>query len=111
MASPARCGHPLPCTIQWMMWTACLPVWKKPGTFCCNCFFATEYSMSVETYEVGTAGKVAPSVTVTEAAAQHLHQQLAPKGLTGVRIHLEKSGCTGYKYVIDEVAGPEADDL
>lgn len=67
--------------------------------------------MSVETYEVGAAASVVPAVSVTAAAAQHLRQQLAPKGLSGVRIHLEKSGCTGYKYVIDEVAGPEADDL
>lgn len=65
--------------------------------------------MSVETFDVDT--NVQPAVTVTAAAVDHLRRQLAAKGLSGVRIHLEKSGCTGYKYVIDEVAAPEAGDV
>ncbi|HLS97822.1 MAG: iron-sulfur cluster assembly accessory protein [Porticoccaceae bacterium] len=65
--------------------------------------------MSVETYDIHT--DAAPAVTVTAAAIAHLRRQLAPKGLAAVRIHLEKSGCTGYKYVIDEVAAPQEGDL
>ncbi|MCK9469015.1 MAG: iron-sulfur cluster assembly accessory protein [Porticoccaceae bacterium] len=65
--------------------------------------------MSVETFDVRSDAK--PAVTVTPAAVGHLLKQLAPKGLSGVRIHLEKSGCTGFKYEIDEVAGPEEGDV
>ena len=65
--------------------------------------------MSVETYDIHT--DAAPAVTVTPAAVGHLRRQRAPKGLAGVRIHLEKSGCTGYKYVIDEVAAPQEGDV
>jgi len=65
--------------------------------------------MSVETFDIRS--DAAPAVTVTPAAIGHLARQLAPKGLSGVRIHLEKSGCTGYKYVIDEVAAPLDGDV
>ncbi len=65
--------------------------------------------MSVETFDI--RGDAAPAVTVTGAAAGHLLKQLAPKGLAGVRIFLEKSGCTGYKYEMAEVAEPEEGDV
>lgn len=64
--------------------------------------------MTVETFDISNA---APAVTVTPAALAHLRKQLAPKGMSGVRIHLEKAGCTGYKYVIDEVANPAEGDV
>jgi iron-sulfur cluster assembly accessory protein len=67
-----------------------------------------ELTMSVQTFEV--RGGTVPAISVTEQALSHLRKQLEPKGLGGVRIHLEKAGCTGYKYVIDEVAAPAADD-
>jgi len=65
--------------------------------------------MSVETFDFRSDAVAA--VTVTAAAVEHLRKQLAPKGLSGVRIHLEKSGCTGYKYVIDEVAQAQEEDV
>lgn len=64
--------------------------------------------MSVETFDISS---VVPTVTVTPEAVAHLCKQLAPKGVSGVRIHLERSGCTGYKYVIDEVASPAEGDI
>lgn len=65
--------------------------------------------MSVETFEAGTDAR--PEVTVTGEAARHLEKQLASRGLSTVRIHLEKSGCTGYKYVIDELTAPPESDV
>lgn len=61
--------------------------------------------MSVETFDVKSE-----LVTVTPAAAEHFRASLAAKGLTGVRISVRESGCTGFKYVLDEVdAGGEGD--
>jgi iron-sulfur cluster assembly accessory protein len=64
--------------------------------------------MSVETFDVSDQSAV---VTATAPAIKHLQQQLAARGLSAVRIHLEKSGCSGYKYVLDEVASPEEGDV
>lgn len=61
--------------------------------------------MSVQTFNVHDA------VTVTPAAAEHFSKTLNRKGGKGVRVSLKKSGCTGFKYVIDEVSTPQADDL
>ncbi|MFA5630938.1 MAG: iron-sulfur cluster assembly accessory protein [Porticoccaceae bacterium] len=69
--------------------------------------------MSVEVFDVQSdrQGAVIPAIKVTEAALAHLRKQLEPRGLLGVRVHLEKAGCTGFKYVIDEVADVQDDDL
>jgi iron-sulfur cluster assembly accessory protein len=50
-------------------------------------------------------------VTVTPAAAEHFRATLASKGYAGVRISVRESGCTGFKYVMDEVrsGGSEGD--
>jgi iron-sulfur cluster assembly accessory protein len=61
--------------------------------------------MSVETFDVKS-----DLVTVTPAAAEHFRSSLLGKGLSGVRISVRESGCTGFKYVMDEVAsGCEGD--
>lgn len=62
--------------------------------------------MTVETFDVN-----AQSVSVTPAAAEHLRKALASRGLPAVRISVKDSGCTGFKYVMDEVEGGEASDL
>ncbi|MCB1855721.1 MAG: iron-sulfur cluster assembly accessory protein [Halieaceae bacterium] len=49
-------------------------------------------------------------VTVTPAAAEHFRSSLAGKGLAGVRISVRESGCTGFKYVLDEVAKAVSED-
>jgi len=54
--------------------------------------------MSVETFDVSKE-----LVTVTDAAAEHLRNSLAGQGKAAVRIAIEESGCTGFKYVMEEV--------
>lgn len=61
--------------------------------------------MSVETFDVKEQ-----LLTVTPAAARHFHASLQQKALSGVRIDVQESGCTGFKYVMTEVAaGTEGD--
>jgi iron-sulfur cluster assembly accessory protein len=62
--------------------------------------------MSVETFDVKSE-----LVTVTPAAAEHFRASLAGKGFSGIRISVRESGCTGFKYVMDEVEsqGSEGD--
>jgi iron-sulfur cluster assembly accessory protein len=61
--------------------------------------------MSVATYDVRNE-----LVSVTAAAAEHFRGSLAGTGHSGVRISVQESGCTGYKYVVEEVdAGADSD--
>ena len=62
--------------------------------------------MSVESFDVKSE-----LLTVTPAAAEHFRASLAGKGFAGVRISVRESGCTGFKYVMDEVesAGSDGD--
>lgn len=59
--------------------------------------------MSVETFDVSK-----DAITVSEAAARHLKNQVSKNG---VRISVKESGCTGYMYVMDEVDTSEEDDV
>lgn len=65
--------------------------------------------MSVEKFDPAEASVV----EVTASAAEHFKQQLAQddKGAQAVRLAVKESGCTGYMYVLDLVAGPVAGDL
>lgn len=54
--------------------------------------------MSVATYDVKNE-----LVRVTAAAAEHFRSSLAGTGHAGVRISVQESGCTGYKYVMETV--------
>jgi iron-sulfur cluster assembly accessory protein len=62
--------------------------------------------MSVETFDVST-----DVLSVTPEAAQHLKNQVEAKGKTAVRISVKESGCTGYMYVMEEVAQGETSDV
>lgn len=62
--------------------------------------------MTVETFDVN-----AQSVSVTATAAEHFRAALAASGLPAVRISVRDSGCTGYKYVLEEVREQEDGDL
>jgi iron-sulfur cluster assembly accessory protein len=53
--------------------------------------------MSVETFDLNTP------LRVTEAAAEHFRRKLDAAGKTAVRISVQESGCTGFKYVMEEV--------
>jgi iron-sulfur cluster assembly accessory protein len=44
-------------------------------------------------------------LTVTAAAAEHFRQRLAGIGKGAIRISVQESGCTGFKYVMEEVDG------
>jgi iron-sulfur cluster assembly accessory protein len=61
--------------------------------------------MTVETFDMQ-----GQPLTVTPAAAEHFRSSLAACGLPAVRISVQESGCTGFKYVMEEVdAGREGD--
>ena len=62
--------------------------------------------MSVETFDMH-----GQPVSVTPAAAEHFRASLAAKGLPAVRISVRESGCTGFKYVMEEVAIAEDGDV
>jgi iron-sulfur cluster assembly accessory protein len=60
--------------------------------------------VSVETFDT-----TAP-LNVTAAAAEHFRRKLDATGKRAVRISVQESGCTGFKYVMEEVdAGAESD--
>ena len=62
--------------------------------------------MSVESFDVKTE-----LLSVTPAAAEHFRTSLADKGLAAVRISVRESGCTRFKYVLDEVAAGQEGDV
>ena len=62
--------------------------------------------MSVATYDVRNE-----LVSVTAAAAEHFRGSLAGTGHAGVRISVQESGCTGYKYVMETVDHGAAGDV
>lgn len=66
--------------------------------------------MIVQSFEIDVE-KIAGSITVTEAAAQHFLRQTQKTGRNGVRLSLKESGCTGFKYVMDDVDEGGPDDL
>ena len=51
------------------------------------------------------------AISVTPSAAEHFAKSLAKNSSQALRIGLKESGCTGFKYVIDEVASSEDGDL
>jgi len=59
--------------------------------------------MSVETFDVSK-----DAITVSEAAARHLKNQVSKDG---VGISVKESGCTGYVYVMDGGDSSEEDDV
>lgn len=65
--------------------------------------------MTVETFDFNqSAGNV---VTVSDAAAAHFHKQVEKKNSAGIRISLKQAGCTGYKYIVEEVASVVDSDV
>lgn len=61
--------------------------------------------MSVETFS-STPRELIDSISVSESALVHFRRLLSKNAKKGVRISLKESGCTGFKYVIEEVDGP-----
>jgi iron-sulfur cluster assembly accessory protein len=65
-----------------------------------------DFRMTVETFDVST-----DVLSISPEAARHLKAQVERKGVSGVRISVKESGCTGYMYVMEEVDRSEADDV
>lgn len=62
--------------------------------------------MSVETFDFNQQ-----LLTVTPAAQKHFLNSLNNSDANAVRISVQESGCTGFKYVVEEVQHAEADDI
>lgn len=60
--------------------------------------------MTVETFDADLP------LRVTEAAAEHFRRKLAAADKRAVRISVQESGCTGFKYVLEEVNAGSSDD-
>lgn len=61
--------------------------------------------MSVETFNP------ADSISVTPDAQKHFSMQLEKSGKLAIRLSLKEAGCTGFKYVIDEVSEATEGDV
>ncbi|WP_221799722.1 HesB/IscA family protein [Oceanobacter mangrovi] len=63
--------------------------------------------MTIETYDPNAAAEV----TMTDAAIAHVRKMLSKNASkTGVRLAVKKSGCSGFKYDVEFVEQPAADD-
>ncbi len=65
--------------------------------------------MTIETFDPN-ARENTPQVSMTEAAMAHVRKLLANSDALGVRIGVKKSGCSGFKYDIEFVTTPLAED-
>lgn len=61
--------------------------------------------MTVEVFDVKNQ-----LLKVTPAAAEHFRASVLDKGYSGVRISVRESGCTGFKYVMEEVQAAASDE-
>jgi Fe-S cluster assembly protein SufA/iron-sulfur cluster assembly protein len=67
--------------------------------------------MTIETFDPNAAdNKESQQVSMTEAAMIHVRKLLANSNAIGVRIGVKKSGCSGFKYDIEFVTIPLAED-
>ena len=67
--------------------------------------------MTVEVFDVQEKQAGKQVITVTDAAAGHLRSQLDRVGKQALRLSVKESGCTGYMYVLEEVAGGQEKDI
>ncbi|WP_370977963.1 HesB/IscA family protein [Agaribacterium sp. ZY112] len=65
--------------------------------------------MAVETFEFKQ--NVSDILQISDEAAEHFAKQLKRSGLKAIRLTLKQAGCTGYKYLIDEIEQAESGDL
>lgn len=66
--------------------------------------------MSVQTFQVDNQQWL-ETISATEVALQHIREQLRRKQKNALRLSLKEAGCTGFKYVLEEVDGPLDRDL
>jgi len=65
--------------------------------------------MTVQTFDIRK--EASSIVAVTETAAEYFHKQITESAAAGIRLSLKQAGCTGYKYIIEEVNAFPEDDL
>lgn len=66
--------------------------------------------MTIETFDPKDGNQQQPQVSMTESAMAHVRKLLANSNAQGVRIGVKKSGCSGFKYEIEFVTTPLAED-
>lgn len=66
--------------------------------------------MSVQTFDPGTANTNV-KLTMTTRAQQRAEKELAKHSAIGLRLTVKKSGCSGFRYLLDFVTAAQADDL
>lgn len=66
--------------------------------------------MSVENFNPSQQS-IASTISVTPQAAEHFRLQLQKSQKAAIRLSLKESGCTGFMYVMDEVASPQEKDI
>jgi len=65
--------------------------------------------MTVQTFDIQQ--DASSIVAVSTAAAEHFRKQILQQSAVGVRLSLKQAGCTGYKYIIEEINDVHAKDL
>lgn len=60
--------------------------------------------MSVETYQSQ------PAITLTAAALAHVRENMTEDSPKALRFGADKSGCSGYMYILDFIDQPAEDD-
>tara|TARA_B110000211_G_scaffold116704_1_gene135142 strand:+ start:13 stop:384 length:372 start_codon:yes stop_codon:yes gene_type:complete len=67
--------------------------------------------MTIETFDPNAAdNQDSQQVSMTDAAMVHVRKLLENADAIGVRIGVKKSGCSGFKYEIEFVTTPLAED-
>lgn len=65
--------------------------------------------MSIETYDPAVAESI--KLTFTSAARKRAESELAKQHAAGLRLSVKKSGCSGFRYLLDFVDEPSNDDI
>lgn len=65
--------------------------------------------MTVQTFDVAEIKH--DVVSVSQEAAAHFEKQIKKTQSAGIRLSLKQAGCTGFKYVVDEVESAQDTDL
>lgn len=64
--------------------------------------------MAVKTFDIQSSD---PFLSVSDAAAAHFKKQVDKGDSVGIRVSLKQAGCTGYKYVVEEIQEVIATDM
>lgn len=62
--------------------------------------------MSVQTFVPGQI-----SISLTDTALKQASREILKQSAQGLRLAVKPAGCSGYKYVLDYVMAPQADDV